>query len=50
MILKNSRKRKNININITRSINMSKVLVTYFSASGVTAALSKRLADSIGAD
>lgn len=29
---------------------MSKVLVAYFSASGVTAALSKRLADSIGAD
>ncbi|MBP1556100.1 MAG: NAD(P)H-dependent oxidoreductase, partial [Oscillospiraceae bacterium] len=27
-----------------------KALVTYFSASGVTAALAKRLADSIGAD
>ena len=29
---------------------MGKVLVAYFSASGVTAELSKRLADSIGAD
>lgn len=29
---------------------MSKVLVAYFSASGVTADLSKRLADAIGAD
>lgn len=29
---------------------MSKTLVTYFSASGITAKLAKRLADSIGAD
>ena len=29
---------------------MTKALVTYFSASGVTAGLSKRLADAIGAD
>ena len=29
---------------------MSKALVTYFSASGVTAKLAKRLADGIGAD
>lgn len=29
---------------------MSKILATYFSASGLTAALSKRLAKSIGAD
>lgn len=29
---------------------MSKVLVAYFSASGVTAKLAKRLAEAIGAD
>ena len=31
-------------------LNMSKVLVAYFSASGVTAKLAERLAEAIGAD
>ena len=31
-------------------MNMSKTLVAYFSASGVTARLAKNLADAIGAD
>jgi len=41
---------ESVKTSIQGGLIMGKTLVAYFSASGVTAGISKRLADAIGAD